>query len=316
VVARLHCTAEGGLISTSANDGKAGCTFASTKDNNTLFLFDPESGGVGCSMISGAAGHSLDLGLPSRLPLKSRGGCAVSLSNLPGIGGDLQFRNSEGHTVAEITSNKNGGMLMLKSGDEDHAKIQLLIQEGGGNILANSTADGCFALISAKAERAQLSVADQNRHMAEVAVDSKQTSFTIASGQAASGGFAFAHESSFGSLILANPDHSNAIALFTSETGGNLTLHGSDGTIQAGMRATENGGLFNIFNEVGVERAAIHSVQDGGGLKLKWGGTDGLIAASTEKGGFLVVNNAEGKPVTVLPLQGWETDESEDDEDE
>jgi hypothetical protein len=91
------------------------------------------------------------------------------------------------------------------------------------------------------------------------------------------------------------------VTVFTHEHGGSVLVHGSDGTRQAGLSAGEHGGKACVFSELGVERVILGAVDDGGALTLKWGGTNGLLACATERGGLVSALDPAGEVRAIFP---------------
>ena len=105
-----------------------------------------------------------------------------------------------------------------------------------------------------------------------------------------------------GHFMLAGPGESNStVQLGIGDEGGGLAIKGAGETPHVKLGSTENGGRLVLSNELGIPRVEAVVVDDGGGLRLRWGGTPGVIAVAGARGGAVVVNDAKGETLDGLP---------------
>jgi hypothetical protein len=216
------------------------------------------------------------------------------------LGGFVRVSGPAGQTAAELTAEPHGGAVLVcdKQGRERgamrllNADPQVLLRRedtkvggafamaGGEALVQLHSAAGPLTALEARPDGGRLSILDAG----------KKLQFVAGAGE----GKAWMH---------LKPEEGGrcAASVGTTETGGFVLVSGLDGVRRAGMGATAEGGQMGVFNDLGIERALIGTMGDGGLVKLNWGGTPGVIAAVTEKGGLVVVNDADGNKNVTLP---------------
>lgn len=281
----------GGSVMVNRKGGDTAILMACHEGDGTLVALNQKKQ-VTCSLRSTPMGGALLLHAPDE---KS----TVSLYSTP-QGGHVRVHGAAGQTVAELTAEPHGGaVLVCDQQARERAAMRLLNADpqvllrredtkvggafamaGGEALVHLHSAAGPLTALEARPDGGRLSILDA----------AKKLQFVAGAGE----GKAWMHM---------KPEEGGrcAASVGTTETGGFVLVSGLDGVRRAGMGATAEGGQMGVFNDLGIERALIGTMGDGGLVKLNWGGTPGVIATVTEKGGLVVVNDADGNKNVTLP---------------
>jgi hypothetical protein len=291
----MSAKAAGGTFDVRTADGKRGALLASAPTGNSLILYKSD-GNEAVSVVGGDVVSAITLGKLSEATAERP---AAQLTNLPGFGGNLILRNDAGQDAVELSGGPESGEIAVWGADPE-SRVKINTAGGGGTVIA-SRAGAPSAVHLTAAEHGGLVIVKAEDDSAALGATSKGGSLTIVKEGHPRAFMGVGDEPRVGTILLTNADDTPAVNLVVTEHGGRMLLSGADGTTQIGCGASDEGGQISLFNELAVERATIRSKADGGGIHLKWGGTTGLIAAATERGGVVLTHNAEGDITDSLP---------------
>jgi hypothetical protein len=310
-LATMRATEAGGLIGTRDAEGRRANLLSTAEGGNTIIVYRPD-GGEAVTILGTEGAGTVAVGSDDHEDAKGAGVEIIALKN---HGGMINVRDQDRKLMACVVATENGGELTLNSPDEKD-RVKLEIVGGGGVLTTHHPESGSIVRIAAAKAGASLT-AGQGKGKEDRSLilqgGSTSTGMVIFNGEKveAALGRSGGNETPF--FLLNNPDQTPAVHLIAGAKGGVLSLHGPDGAPQAVIGARENGGGggVSVFNDLGVERGTLHSKDDGGLLQLKWGGTHGVVATATEKGGKVLVGDEHGKVIARLPDDDWPAEEDE-----
>lgn len=216
------------------------------------------------------------------------------------LGGFMRVFGPAGQTAAELTAEPHGGAVLVCDGaGKERAAIRMLttgplvmLRDTDYKPLMNLSAvngTGALHLFNTAGAFTSLEMQGQGSRLAMLDEAKKIQLF-------------MGHGAGRASLHLQPGDEqSSVVGIATTEQGGVMMVSAADGIRRAGLAASADGGQVCVFNDLGIERALIGTMGDGGMFKLNWGGTPGVVAAVTEKGGLIAVNDAEGNARMTMP---------------
>jgi hypothetical protein len=282
---------DGGSVIVNRKGGEAAILMACHEGDGTLVTLNPKKQ-VTCSLRSTPMGGALLLHAPDE---KS----TVSLYSTQ-QGGHVRVHGASGKTAAELTAEPHGGavlvcdgagkeraaMRMLPAGplvmlrDTDNKPLMNLSAVNGTGALHLFNTAGAFTSLEMQGQGSRLAMLDEAKKI--------QLFMGHGAGRAA------LH-------LQPGDEQSSVVGIVTTEQGGVVMVSAADGIRRAGLAASADGGQVCVFNDLGIERALIGTMGDGGMFKLNWGGTPGVVAAVTEKGGLIAVNDADGNARMTMP---------------
>ncbi len=294
VRAEMTAASSSGTLLTYDAQGEQGAIMSSNSAGNSFLLADPK-GEIAISIASTPSGNALSVG---RLSSETAKG-TILISDLPELGGSIILHDQDGRPLLDLTTDPEGGVLRVLSPDPA-AHLHLHIQGGGGALSAAHSSGDSLASLAAPESGGFVTARATNDRAAILNAMPDGASFSIRHGDRTPF-FVGADESPNSILVLGNDQNEHVVQLLSRPEGGAIVVSGGDGVGQASMVASSDGGQMNLLNEVGIERVALRSVNDGGGLHLKWGGTTGLLACATARGGLLTTHGPDGRIVESLP---------------
>ena len=292
--AEMTSNEAGGLISTTSAAAEKSCVIGSSPAGSTLLLSKPD-GSDGVSIAATVAGNIVALGSPGD---GAGEGPVVSLSDLPGLGGSIVIRDRAGAEAVDLSTDESGGSIRVAGPEK--AQVLLQINQEAGRVAVSHRNGTALAALHAQENGGIVGAHGANKSATLLSASPEGGSFSVVHGDHIQLVAGTAEDGS--ALVALNaPDNTTVARLACGPQGGGVVLSGKDGTVQAGLAAGEAGGSATVFSELGVERATLRSADDGGGLHLKWGGTTGLVAAATERGGIVTAHGPDGQVVETLP---------------
>jgi hypothetical protein len=308
-LATMSATEAGGLIGTRDAAGRRANLLLTAEGGNTIIVYRPD-GGEAVTILGTDGAGTVAVGSDDR---EDAMGAGVEIIALKNHGGMINVRDQDRKLMARVMATENGGELTLNSPDEKD-RIKLEIVDGGGVLTTHHPASESTVRIAAAKAGASVATGQgkgkENRSLI-LKGGSTSTGMVIFDGGKieAALGKSGTQETPF--FLLNNPDQTPAVHLIAGAKGGVLSLNGPDGAPQVALGARENGGGVSVYNDLGVERGTLHSKDDGGLLQLKWGGTHGVVATATEKGGKVLIGDEHGKVIARLPDDDWPAEEDE-----
>ncbi len=303
-LAKMSATEGGGSLSIYDQEGKKGAAMMATPVANGIFVHPPgEEHSI--QLVATVPGSSLGLGLVG----EGRRG-AVELMEVPGFGGQIICRDKTGANALDMGTAGEGGDITVANGASG-GSIHLHTHDGGGIIEASRTDSSHRVFLSAARDGAIATVAGENETAAFMQITGKGGMFGLKKGDCLPGLLGVSDDGEFGTLMLTNPDNSNAVNLAAGKEGGRIILGSNDGTTQATLFTNGQGSQLTLFNELGIERATLVAKEDSGGLHLRYGGHTGIVAAATERGGVITLHDKEGELAQSIPGHGWEDADEE-----
>ncbi|MEO7934158.1 MAG: hypothetical protein ABIT76_13475 [Chthoniobacterales bacterium] len=307
MIARMSTTNENaGTIGVTSAEGDRAIILIPSPSGNGLLLYPPGSKDAGITLMASKSGSMVFMGEDAG----DRGGNGISMMALPDGSGNMRFGTGERKVVLELGSDANGGLVEITS-TKTGAMAQLHIKNESGHIELTHGSGSGKAVVTATANGAGF-VASGGEHRAALQVSAEGGSFFLSHQEHIQAVIGPTADKNHIGFLLTNPDNTPAINLYAGPNGGVGLFAGSDGTTQLGLGTGEEGGRLTVLSELGIERATLQSKLDGGGLNLKWGGTNGLIAGATEAGGCIVAYDQDGKTIATLPSpddmpdSGWD----------
>ncbi len=292
--AEMTATPHGGNVITHNAQGEKGAIMGSNPAGNSFLLADA-NGEIALSLASTPAGNVISVGRIS--PADAKG--AIIISDLPEVGGSITLHDKEGRAAIDLTIDEEGGSFRVL-GPDPASHLHLHIKDGGGILGAAHVNGDSLATLSAPPSGGFITARSTNDRVAILNAIPDGASFSIRHGDRAAF-FVGADDTPNATLILGNEEDAHVVQLLARPEGGAIIVTGGDGLAQAGIAGGSEGGQLSLFNELGVERIALRSVHDGGGLHLKWGGTTGLVACATARGGLLTTHGPDGQIVESIP---------------
>ncbi len=271
--------------------GRPAAVMSTVEAGGTFMTFNPKEK-VSAALLTLPAGGALMLHGPEEKN-------TVSLhSNVQG--GCLRVHDAAGKTAAEMSAGAQGGALLVCD-QEGRERADLRMMEGGPMlVLRNEAKQPALTLAGIKGEGV-MHLHNPAGALTVLQVTSAGSALSMLDAEKKVQFHAGHGDGKVGLHLLPHADANSAVALITTPFGGAVQVSAPDGGRRAGVCAAPDGGQLSVFNDLGIERALIGSMGDGGLLRLNWGGTMGVAATATDKGGLLVVNDAEGNAAGTFP---------------
>ena len=314
VIGKISAAELGGMISAHDSEGKPKAVLVANSGASGTILLNQPNGNTGILLSAGADLNILRLNGSDR-DIIDEPHSGVTLFGMKG-GGSIGIEDGEGHELIQLITGKEGGHLSVFATDAG-CGVKLHAATDGGVVNVSRTGNEGAVVLKAADTGGQIltrsSKNDQhvavqfNEHGPDILFINSENSHVAMRLGCGEGGRAV--------LSLQNQENTPAATLFCHENGGSIFVAGNDGVTQAGFVAGEEGGRMSVFSELGVERATLLSKFDGGNICLKWGGTNGVFAGATERGGVILVSDDEGKHIASLPAGEWGGDDFSGDPD-
>lgn len=283
--------AEGGTVIVNRKSGDVAAVMACHEGDGTVVTFNPKRK-VACSLRSTPAGGALMLHTPDEKP-------TVSLYSTP-QGGFVRVHDSEGRTAVELTAEQHGGAVFLNDRHQRERVVMRLIEDGPLITLRAADKKPAVMLAGAKGE-GSLHLHNHAGALTTLEVDAAGSRLAMLDAAKKIQFFAGHGDGRMAVHLQPQEGQHSAVVLTTSDQGGAVMVGGGDGVRRAGICASQDGGQMSVFNDLGIERVLIGSMNDGGMLRMNWGGTVGVAASATDKGGMVVVMDGDGNPGPSLP---------------
>lgn len=283
---------EGGMIIVNRKDGQPVISLSASAAGGAVMIMD--EGDFSAAMMNGQGGGGIFLKATDK---KS----SISLQAADNAHSGISILDSENRPLAQICGSAHGGELTIhdKQGGEravirmakegPFLQFQAVDEKKHPVLLAGFGDRGALYLENARGDIGGLNMGEFGGSLTFLN-EQKVVQLTL--------GF---DEKGTGLHLKPQPNLNSAAALVTQEQGGLLMVSAPDGARRAQLCGLNTGGQLALFNDLGIERVLLDSVEDGGVLKLKWGGTPAVIAGATDKGGFVIANDADGQIAATLP---------------
>lgn len=283
---------EGGLIIVSHKDGRPAVSMSATTAGGAVMILDEDD--YSAAMMNGQEGGAIMVKAADKkssiwLQSAADGKSGVSISDAENLclaqltgedqGGALIIHDRENRERAVIRMAKDGPFLQFQAGDKKiHPVLLTGFQDRGALFLENPRGD--------------IGGLNMAEHGGSLTFLNEQKVIQL---------FLGFDEKSCGLHLKPQGNLNSAAALVTQEQGGMLMVSAPDGYRRGVLSASNDGGQLGLFSDLGIERVLLGSVKDGGALTLKWGGTPGVLALATDKGGCVIANDENGQAAATLP---------------
>jgi hypothetical protein len=307
-IARMGTAEHGhGTMGILNKEGNRACVMIAVDGSNGLIVYDP-AGEEGISNMATSVGSVIECGKAVADQLGS-----VTLTALHDGRGRIELRDPKGNEMVTLGSDANGGHVVTHATDGS-AAVELSIHENGGRLQVIHGDDIGKGVVCARPEGAVFIATGGADHQASLQLGDGAPSLLLRKPEQTLLATLPADPGQSPSIAFLNKDRSPTLVLEQRSTGGAVSILGNEGASQFGVAASDIGGNLALFSELGVERVTLSSKGDGGSLRLKWGGTNELIAAATDRGGCLVTYDPREEITATMPENLPDPDGEEEEE--
>ncbi|HEY5043885.1 MAG TPA: hypothetical protein VIK53_18080 [Verrucomicrobiae bacterium] len=292
LVSDIEIAPEGGMILVSRKDGQPVVSMNAAASGGAVMILD--EGDFSAAMMNGEQGGGIFLNATDK---KS----SINLQSAANGHSGVSILDSENRSVAQLCGEDHGGALTIH--DKQSRERAVIRMAAEGPFLQFQAADEKIhpVLLTGFHDRGALYLENARGDIGGLNMGEFGGSLTFLNEQKTiqlSLGF---DEKGCGLHLKPQGNLNSAAALVTQEQGGLLMVSAPDGYRRGVLSASNDGGQLGLFSDLGIERVLLGSVKDGGALTLKWGGTPGIVAVATDKGGCVIANNADGETAATLP---------------
>jgi hypothetical protein len=220
-------------------------------------------------------------GLIAVLNHQNKMACRMTVGAAKTAGGHMEVFNPEEHSVASLSVQESGGLLVLDDADKS------------AGFMAQATKDGGrFGLSNGDGEPSLVGFADKDGGNLQVFNAEAKSVVMLASNDAG------------GLFSLANKDEKQVVRLATNRDsdGGNLSVLSKDGHHVAQLRSESDHGIVLLRNAVDKQAVLIEGTYQGGKLTLSHSDGEAVLlqAQSNGFGGLLELGNIDNKAVVRI----------------
>ncbi len=290
----------GGLMIVSRPDGRPVVTLNATLQGGAVMVM--HEGEVSAAMLNGAEGGNIMVKAADK---KS----SIWLQSIAKSQSGITINDAKDRTVAQLTGEAHGGALIIHDQENRERAVIRMIKEGPFLQLNSVDEKKHPVLLTAFQDRGALFLGNPRGDLASFNMAEQGGSLTLMNEQKVVQLYLGFDDKSAGLHLKPQTNLNSAAALITQEQCGILSVSAPDGYRRGILSASNDGGQLGLFSDLGIERVVLGSVKDGGALTLKWGGTPGIHAVATDKGGYVVANDEQGQIAATLPPREDEPDE-------